>query len=235
MRKFTKEITALIASVTVGTCAAVNAAPATNSSADASDSCTECVSTTKTNYDYDRLEGTSAPSDYYRTRSSSKTEKCCDETTAILEEIPELQGYLAAPDEYPITDEYIMRTQGVAAWPDPTIEKEETTTTDEYIPRIEGDMAWPDTIVETEVTTTIDKLPPEEETDFYDTPTMGIMAPPDGDINTDYTVNASDLLELTNILLGKDNCVYYTDYADLNHDGKINIVDLVMLKNMLLE
>ena len=55
-----------------------------------------------------------------------------------------------------------------------------------------------------------------------------------GDISSDGTLSASDLALLTNYLLGTE-AISYSDLkcTDLNEDGKLNVIDLILLKVML--
>ncbi len=57
----------------------------------------------------------------------------------------------------------------------------------------------------------------------------------DGDANSDGVVNAADLYVFMNYLLLKDDVKYSESALDMNGDGKVNIVDLIMIKTMLLE
>ena len=57
----------------------------------------------------------------------------------------------------------------------------------------------------------------------------------DGDANSDGVVNAADLYVFMNYLLLKDDVKYSESALDMNGDGKVNIVDLIMLKTKLLE
>ena len=58
-----------------------------------------------------------------------------------------------------------------------------------------------------------------------DTPTMK------GDVNGDGEVNGTDLVALTNIILGKSE---KRDAADVNGDGEVNGTDYVSLVNIVL-
>ena len=58
-----------------------------------------------------------------------------------------------------------------------------------------------------------------------------------GDVNSDGTINISDVSALISILLGKDNTppyIYNHDAADINHDNTITISDVSALINILL-
>lgn len=51
-----------------------------------------------------------------------------------------------------------------------------------------------------------------------------------GDLNSDYTVNILDIIQLANMILSED----YSDNADLNGDGTLNILDIVAIVNIIL-
>ncbi len=56
-----------------------------------------------------------------------------------------------------------------------------------------------------------------------------------GDVSTDQTVSAADVIKLTNILLGREMMTYSEKKAgDMNEDGLISVMDLILLKSMLL-
>ena len=63
------------------------------------------------------------------------------------------------------------------------------------------------------------------------------LGPSVGDVNSDGTINISDVSALISILLGKDNTppyIYNHDAADINHDNTITISDVSALINILL-
>lgn len=197
MRKFTKEISALIATVTVGAASvAVNAEPLQSNSNNA----------------------------------SAVDSSCCAAENIVQvngEDIDAFSIGVLAPEE-------IEPLMGDAAMFDPYDTTMETPT--------EGTYAPTDTLIETSkvgytigTSGTADTDINDPYDDDYIARTAGVMAVLDGDINTDYCVNAEDLAVLVDILLGKDKVVYYTDYADLNKDGKVNVIDLIMLKQKLIE
>ena len=55
--------------------------------------------------------------------------------------------------------------------------------------------------------------------------------PISGDLNSDGTVNGTDIVLLTNMILGKTN---KTSIGDVNGDGEVNGTDIVKLVNIIL-
>ena len=109
------------------------------------------------------------------------------------EEIPPLAGDVAVVDGYiePTTEEFLPPTAGVPMLPDDIIEP-----TNEWLP-----------------------------------PTAGAVADPDGDINADGSINMADLVMLQKWLFNKEGCDDCEMWrADFTHDGVINVFDLVALR-----
>ena len=54
-----------------------------------------------------------------------------------------------------------------------------------------------------------------------------------GDANNDKKVDAKDIIEVSNAIMGEPSANYNKDNADANMDGKVNIADIVTILNML--
>ena len=55
-----------------------------------------------------------------------------------------------------------------------------------------------------------------------------------GDANGDGTVNAADIVEVVNYIMGKASAKFDASKADINGDGTINAADIVMIVNMIM-
>ena len=55
-----------------------------------------------------------------------------------------------------------------------------------------------------------------------------------GDANGDGNVNAGDIVEIVNSIMGKPSYLFDTDLADINDDGCINIADIVGITNVII-
>lgn len=53
-----------------------------------------------------------------------------------------------------------------------------------------------------------------------------------GDANNDKKVDAKDITEVSNAIMGKPSANYSKENADANMDGKVNIADIVTILNM---
>lgn len=200
MRKFTKEITALLAAATVGSAvSAVNAQPLTEETTEAdTTACHEIIGTETTTDELTVIA---------RTAGVMAAETDCptyiDGETAMPDEYiePEM-GVMAAETDYPI-DEYPSTAPA---------------TTPASTPGLIG-TEWPSIYKETEPSTEAEIVTEHEMLD--------------GDLDQNYTVNAEDLSKLIKVLLGND-VEYSFSAADMNNDGKVNVVDLILLKDIIM-
>ncbi len=223
MRKFTKEITALLAAATVGSAvSAVNAQPLTEETTEAdTTACHEIIGTETTTDEYTVIA---------RTAGVMAAETDCP---TYIEHIEPEMGVMAAETDYPI-DEYPSTapattpasTPGLIGTEWPSIYKEtEPSTEAEIVTEHEIGTSW----IETDVTPDTEAV----DTDEYLPPIMGEVAMLDGDLDQNYTVNAEDLSKLIKVLLGND-VEYSFSAADMNNDGKVNVVDLILLKDIIM-
>lgn len=212
MRKFTKEITALLAAAAVGSAAAVvNAEPLIKESETNTASCENDMNGI-------REEGVAAVT---------------DDMIGYDTDLYEVgTGWVTTEDGFGP-----FKTVGDMAVSDQYIEAPATTTVTSYTGMIGTE--WPthtDPPPTAPYTGKEEQLPDNGITTVPDTEVFyaGVMAVLDGDVNGDYVVNASDLAVLTRVLLGSANEVYIQSGADLNYDGKVSIVDLILLKDKLI-
>ena len=66
-------------------------------------------------------------------------------------------------------------------------------------------------------------------------PGPNLAEPFPGDVNLDGTLNAADFTAMVNLLLDKGAVSTHPVCCDLNHDSKLNIADLILLKEKLLK
>ena len=66
-------------------------------------------------------------------------------------------------------------------------------------------------------------------------PGPNLAEPFPGDVNLDGTLNATDFTAMVNLLLDKGAVSTHPVCCDLNHDSKLNIADLILLKEKLLK
>lgn len=180
MRKFTKEISALLASVAVGAAA--------------------CATASASSEQMEQTAGVMAISD------------------EIAEDTP-TAGVPLPPDEpTELTTEEIPMIAGEIFPFDELIE----TATEEEIPPIEGEIVPPDELTE----------PATEEIP----PLAGDIAPADGDVNADGSFGVADVVMFRKWLSAvPDARLGYWQSADFNHDNKLNIFDLLLMKKALIE
>lgn len=212
MRKFIKEISALIASVSVGTAAAAAISTASENTIQTSE--TSAIPVETTTEEFIPLGGVTVPPDTTLIMGGMMPP---DNTEPATEEIPPLGGVPLPPDEYiePTTDEF-PPLEGIPMMPDEYIE-----ATTEEIPPLAGEPMPPDEYIES----TTEVIPP----------LAGDVAPPDGDINHDGSFNTADVVTFQNGLLNPSEMPVDWYNADLYNDGQLDVFDLVMMKRKLVD
>lgn len=248
MKKFTKEITALLTSAMISATATATVASAEEIVRTAGvplppeDYIEKGVAT---------IGEVAPPDDYieYTTTTTTTTTRTIGtqtgSVTTTTTTMPPVMGGFPLPDKYtttttmppvmggfPLPDDYTTTTTRLVG----TEIRTTTTTTTTTIPPLAG------TVTRETSTTTIPPLmgtsvgttttTPGEELP----PLMGEVAPPDGDINGDYNFDIADAVMLRRKLLNTDD--KFTDYewynADLNYDGEVDIFDYVEMRNALI-
>lgn len=217
MRKFTREISALIATISVGTAAVA----VSSASEEIGRSAGEAAASVETTVENIPLGGVTVPPDTTATTglpslsgtSVATTEEYIEPTT---EEFPPTAGVPMPPDDYiePTTEE-MPPLGGVPLPPDDYIEP-----TTEEIPPLAGEPMPPDDYIEP----TTEEIPP----------LAGDVLPTDGDINADGEVSVSDAVSLQKWLLGDEDTVMLNwKAADLCEDDQIDAFDLCVLKKLI--
>lgn len=207
MRKFTKEITTLLAAVAMGTTmgAGVESEEMVQTAGVAvnPDSITEPVTT--------------APPTTTATIGTVVTSYTTTTVTALPEPdiMPPLAGVMIAPPEITTTTEEIPAIAGgIFAIPEDT----DTSGT-----------TWGITTTTTTTTTVTTTDEPEIP------PLMGDIAPADGDTNGDGRFNISDVVAFQKYLLKGSKVRLYNWYAaDMNYDRELDVFDLIMMKRELI-
>ena len=214
MRKFIKEISALIASVSVGTAAAALISTASEENAKPVKTSSAPIETT-TEIDIP-LGGVTVPPDTTTLIMGGMMPP--DNTESDTEEFPPLAGEPLPPDEFiePTTEEF-PPLEGIPMVPDEYIEP----TTEEF-PPLGGVPLPPDEFIEP---TTEEIIPP----------LAGDVAPPDGDINGDGSFNVADVVSFQKGLLNPDEMPDNWYAADLCFDGELDVFDLVAMKQKLVD
>ncbi len=213
MRKFTKEISALIATISVGTAAVA----VSSASEEIGRSAGEAAASVETTVENIPLGGVTVPPD----------------TTATTG-LPSLSGTsVATTEEYiePTTEEF-PPTAGVPMPPDDYIEP-----TTEEMPPLGGVPLPPDDYIEpttTEIPTLAGIDMPTQPTTEEFPPLAGDVMPSDGDINADGEVSVSDAVSLQKWLLGdSEQLMLNWKAADLCEDDQIDAFDLCVLKKLI--
>lgn len=217
MRKFTREISALIATISVGTAAVA----VSSASEEIGRSAGEAAASVETTVENIPLGGVTVPPDTTATTglpslsgtSVATTEEYIEPTT---EEFPPTAGVPMPPDDYiePTTEE-MPPLGGVPLPPDDYIEP-----TTEEIPPLAGEPMPPDDYIEP----TTEEIPP----------LAGDVLPTDGDINADGEVSVSDAVSLQRWLLGdSEQLMLNWKAADLCEDDMLDAFDLCVLKKLI--
>ena len=141
------------------------------------------------------------------------------ETTTTVTTLPPLAGTMTAPRTTTTTTTTIPSFAGGMMGP--------STTTAEEIPPFMGTMtAATTTTIVTTTTTSEEEIPP----------LMGEMAYIPGDANGDFEFNVADIITLQRYILHMPDAKIYDWYqADMCKDGEINIFDLVVMRRELLK
>ncbi len=222
MRKFTKEITALMASVAVSAAvgtANISSEEIVETAGVAVQPTTEIVATA----------GVPLPSDEYTepTLATVTSITIITSTAGVAippddytdPTIPPVDGGVMPPDDYTDPTEEFPPTAGVPLPPDDYTDPTEETT--EPIPPLAGEPTLPDEYIET-----TEEFPP----------LAGDVMLVDGDIDGSGSFNVADVVLISKYLLNKSESAPDNLYAaDLNADGKINVFDLVAMKRKILE
>lgn len=74
----------------------------------------------------------------------------------------------------------------------------------------------------------------EDIDDFRSLMTEEAPVPEKGDANGDYFVNAADLVETVNYIMGSPSKGYDFNAADVNRDGRVNATDIVFITKMIM-
>lgn len=227
MRKFTKEITALLAAAAMSASTGISASAASEeiyATAGAAMAPTEEYPPVDGGYmppdDYIEPQTTTVPDTtmlagtYTTTTTPTATKLVGTYTTpTTATTIPPLAGEPLPPDEY--------IDPPLAGIPLPPDEYIESTTT-----RMMGGTTPPDNYIET--TTTTEEIPP----------IMGgfPLPDPDGDINRDGKFGIADVVTMQKWMLGKKDIeVKYWESADLCKDGKIDVFDVCLMREKLIK
>ena len=56
-----------------------------------------------------------------------------------------------------------------------------------------------------------------------------------GDVNDDGMVNATDIVEVVNYIMGKPSTNFSKQLADVNKDNVINVADIIQIANIILQ
>ncbi len=229
MRKFTKEITALLASVAVG--ATVSTASVTSEviveTVGEAVAPTEIVTTAGVplppdDYTEPTVVTTTAgvaiqTDDYTEPTTLAGVTIPATEYTDPTEEFPPVDGGLMPPDDYTDPTEEFPPTAGVPLPPDDYTEPTDPT---EEFPPLAGEPTLPDEYIET-----TEEIPP----------LAGDVMLVDGDIDGNGSFNSADVVSFSKHLLNKSDAEYINSYvADLCPDGDINVFDFIMMKRQLI-
>ena len=139
---------------------------------------------------------------------------CAGTASASSEQIEQVEGVMAISDE-------IVEETPTAGVPLPPDEMTEPTTEEEVLP-IAGEPLPPDEWIEG---TTEEEIPP----------LAGDVLPLDGDVDLNGSFGVSDVVMFRKWLSAvPDTHLVYWQAADFNHDNKLNIFDLLLMKRALI-
>lgn len=228
MRKFTKEISALLASVTAGAMAgACVFAVSPDENGVSAESAPDEVMDTPT-------AGAPMPPDYFTQETKVTVVLGVDMRfeTDDLEHTPEIGVAVPSDDIISTTVAENTPEMGVAAPPDAMT----TTMIDEEIPPFMGEPMASDELITTAPVTTIPEITDcpditmEKEIEI-----MGDMAPAFGDVDGNGIADVTDLSLISLHLIGdkeiKDPNALYQ--ADIDYDGDVTLADMARLKQVL--
>lgn len=236
MRKFTKEITALLAAATVSASAGAISASSEEIEATVGD----IVAPTE---EYPAVDGGMMPPDDYIEQPDTTAIAGTYTTTTTTTTIPPLMGtYTTSKATTTVTTTENLTTTTLvgtyttctttttipplAGEPMPPDEYIESTTTEEFPPTAGVPMP-PDSYIET-TTTTTEEIPP----------IMGgfPLPDPDGDINLDGKFGIADVVTMQKWMLGKNDVeIKYWENADLYKDGKLDVFDVCLMREKLIK
>ena len=232
MRKFTKDISALLASVAVSAAAFAGAVSASSEQGAKPAAVKGAGETTTTVYETTHTVGTmTAPDEttkaYESEPNNGKIGTEMPETTTE----PDTNWMMAGETMTdPIGTMMPAETTTTPDWmtePIGTMMAAETTTTPDWMTEPVGTMMGPDSTTTTTVTT-------ETTTDIP--PMMGVIAPLDGDFNGDGEFGVTDVVVFQKWMHGVSKTKTYDTWAaDLNYDGELDTFDLSLMKRKLIQ
>lgn len=239
MRKFTKEISALLASVAVGSTAFAGAVGASSEQEQSVPQ--NRTTTTTTTALAEEAEAPTSPIGTVVYEAEDETETCCmtDPVGTMMAEDPaattmdfqqtEMIGTMVSTEESRPTTMVVGTSIG-----------EPVPETTELLPPTVGDPMPPDELIEptTETLPPVDGgLMPPDETLPKEPPMMGIMAAPVfGDADGDGEFSVSDLVTFKKWLHGNSkNRIYNPQLVDFDGDGVLDSFDMALMKRILSE
>ena len=210
MRKFTKEISALLASVAVSTAALTGAVAASSETEQPNEAGsaakTTTVTTTTTGVTCIGTEMRTTPP----TEEMYKIGTEITQPVIFTEPIYPMGTWIAEPTTTEATTE---ETYPIGTW------IAEPTTTTKEMPPLAGVPMPPDDLIEPTT------LPP----------LLGDIAPVDGDLDADGLFGVTDIVVFQKWLLAvPDTKIYDWSAADLYPDGTLDVFDLFLMKQKLL-
>ena len=77
--------------------------------------------------------------------------------------------------------------------------------------------------------------PNAEGAEFSTTQSFKFDVPPQlGDVNADGKINAGDVAEMVNYLLGKPSSKFMIEVANINGDDVVDLADVIMIVNLIM-